>query len=199
MPVNPSENLGPKGVSCAVCDAVEGIEVDGLLFATSIRPHADAMGPDSELHLGALFTVVAASPNLGHRLLRAVLTFSHDGDRAAQVTHLVGGFLFIELHFLPFAVEDAPEPLEWAVWNEVRTRVEQSRQQRMVGQPGSKTFWLAFGLILHQQKLTPFPGQHDPSRERKGFSTLPQPVMKSVLVCVCFSEKQSKGDCCGTR
>ncbi len=167
MPVNPRKDLWPEGVSGAACNTVEGIEVDGFLFAAFIHPHADAVRPDGELHLGAMFAIVAVSPNLSHRLLRAILAFSHDGDRAAQVTHVVGGFLFVELHFLAFAVENASQPVKRAVRNKVWTGVEQSRKQGMISQSNSKTFRLAFGLILHQHKLAPFPGQHDPGREER--------------------------------
>uniref|UniRef100_A0A8C3K1J2 Uncharacterized protein n=1 Tax=Calidris pygmaea TaxID=425635 RepID=A0A8C3K1J2_9CHAR len=120
VPVNPGEDLGVPAVGGAVGDAVQEVRVARPAGSLLAGGHTDALGSQRQLHLGPAGPGVALRPDLAHRLLRAALPFGVQGDGVAQVPHRVRRILLVQLHFLAFAAEDAAQPLEGAVGQEVR-------------------------------------------------------------------------------
>lgn len=76
-------------------------------------------------------------------------------------------------------MEDAAHPVEGAVGQQVRTGAQQRGEDGVVGQPCPQALGFTFGLVLHQNKLIPSPGQHGAGG-----------VGASELLCLCVCSRQ---------
>uniref|UniRef100_A0A8C6WT32 Uncharacterized protein n=1 Tax=Neogobius melanostomus TaxID=47308 RepID=A0A8C6WT32_9GOBI len=132
--VNPRQYLGSARVSGAVRDSVQGVKMDWFLFPQFVRAHPNPVRPDGQPHLETLLPEVAPRPYFGHCLLRASVTFRRYGHHAAQVPHVVNGVLLVELHLLPFRLEDVAHPLQGAVGKQVGAGAQEGGEDGVVGQ-----------------------------------------------------------------
>ncbi|CAG6021871.1 unnamed protein product [Menidia menidia] len=132
---------------------------------------------------------VGRAVHLGHRLLRAAVPLRRDGDHAPQVAHVVDRLLFVELHLLPLGLEEAAHPVEGAVRQQVGAGAQQGGEDGVVGQPAPQTLGLTLGLVLHQNKLIPSPGQH-------GASEMSSPLLLSLSSRIRKLGKSWKAACC---
>uniref|UniRef100_A0A7N4NM52 Uncharacterized protein n=1 Tax=Sarcophilus harrisii TaxID=9305 RepID=A0A7N4NM52_SARHA len=161
--VHPGEHARVAAVRRAVGDARQQVGVRRpprpRAPAALAGLHADAVGSQRQLHLGAPRRP-AARPDLAHGVIGAAVALGVQGDGVAQVPHGVSGVLLVELHFLAPAAEDPTQALQGPVGQQVRARAQEGREQRRVGKPGAQALSLALGLILYQHELAPSPGQH---------------------------------------